>query len=146
MRYWIGVASSGHVEIGVAGGFCQLCHGKGAPVRRLAPGDRIVYYAPRTHMKTGDPVQAFVAIGEIAPGEPYPFDMGGGFTPVRRDVRYFDAKPAPIRPLLDSLSFTRGRKSWGYAFRRGIFEITPEDYAVIATAMAASDPSTEIAA
>jgi hypothetical protein len=146
MRYWIGVASRDHVDVGVAGGFCQLCHGKSAPVRRLAPGDRIVYYAPRTHMKTGDPVQAFVAVGEIAPGAPYPFDMGGRFIPMRRDVRYFAAKAAAIRPLLDRLSFTRGRKSWGYVFRRGIFEISAEDYAVIAAAMAAADPLSSAAA
>ena len=38
-RYWIGVASRDHVMKGVAGGFCQLGHGKSAPVKRLAPGD-----------------------------------------------------------------------------------------------------------
>jgi hypothetical protein len=26
--YWIGVALKDHVLKGVAGGFCQLCHGK----------------------------------------------------------------------------------------------------------------------
>ncbi|WP_300669310.1 hypothetical protein [Helicobacter sp. UBA3407] len=31
MRYFIGIASKNHIQIGQAGGFCQLCHGKAAP-------------------------------------------------------------------------------------------------------------------
>lgn len=135
MRYWIGVASRDHVRVGVEGGFCQLCHGKGAPIRRLSPGDRIVYYSPRTEMGAGEPVQAFTAIGEILEGEPYPSDMGNGFVPARRDVRFLEAREAPIRPLLEDLSFTRGRTSWGYPFRRGVIEIDADDFAVIAAAM-----------
>ena len=140
MRYWIGVASRDHVMKGKSGGFCQLGHGKAAPVKRLQPGDRIVYYSPRTALEGGEPVQifkvqAFTAIGEILSGEPYVSDMGGGFMPTRRDVRWFEAGEAPIRPLLEQLSFTRGQRSWGYAFRRGSFEITAGDYALIAAAM-----------
>jgi len=41
MRYWIGVASRDHVMQGKAGGFCQLGHGKAAPVKRLM-GDGFV--------------------------------------------------------------------------------------------------------
>ena len=63
--HWIGVASRDHVRRGVAGGFCQLGHGKHAPVQRLAPGDRLVYYSPRTALDGGEPVQAFTAIGRI---------------------------------------------------------------------------------
>jgi EVE domain len=134
-RYWIGVASRDHVMKGVAGGFCQLGHGKAAPVKRLSPGDWIVYYSPRTTMDEGEPVQAFTAIGRIKPGEPYAGDMDGGFHPVRRDVGFLKAKEAPIRPLLDALSFTKGRSSWGYAFRRGSFAISEADFATIAEAM-----------
>jgi hypothetical protein len=104
-------------------------------VARLQPGDRIVYYSPREEMKGGDPVQAFTAIGEVKPGEPYEGTMGEGFKPIRRDVDFFHATDAPIRPLLDKLSFTRGRPSWGITFRRSVFAISAEDYAVIAQAM-----------
>ena len=38
-RAWIAIASAEHVRRGVAGGFAQVCHGKAAPLRRLAPGD-----------------------------------------------------------------------------------------------------------
>ena len=82
-------------------------------------------------------MQAFTAIGEVLPGDVYEGNMGGAFMPARRDVRFYDAKDAPIRPLLESLSFTKGRTSWGYAFRRGVFQITAEDYALIAAAMKA---------
>ncbi|CAN5309952.1 hypothetical protein BH10PSE9_BH10PSE9_21700 [soil metagenome] len=134
-RYWIGVASRDHVMRGVAGGFCQLSHGKSGPVKRLSPGDWLTYYSPRTGMRDGDPVQAFTAIGEIKPGEPYAGDMGGGFHPVRRDVAWRKAMEVSIKPLLDKLSFARGKTSWGVAFRRGSFEVSAEDFAIIATAM-----------
>jgi hypothetical protein len=137
--FWIGVASRDHVLKGVRGSFCQLSHGKASPVERLKPGDRVVYYSPRETMDAGAPVQAFTAIGEVLAGEAYAADMGGGFKPVRRDVRFFTAHDAPIKPLLERLSFTRGRTSWGFAFRRGAFRIEPDDYRVIAKAMGIKD-------
>ncbi len=134
-RYWIGVASREHVLRGVAGGFCQLNHGKAGPIRRLSPGDWIAYYSPREFMSEGEPVQAFTAIGKIADGEPYVGEMGGGMEATRRNVDFLKARDAPIRPLLDTLSFTRGRASWGYAFRRGSFAIDGADFRLIAAAM-----------
>ena len=135
-RYWIGVASRDHVMKGVAGGFCQLGHGKAAPVKRLAPGDWIAYYSPRTALDEGEPVQAFTAIGRISAGRTLSGDMGGGFHPTRRDVGFLEsAAEAPIRPLLDRLSFTRGKSSWGYAFRRSSFAVSAEDFLTIAEAM-----------
>ena len=67
-KYWIGIASRDHVRMGTAGGFCQLGHGKAAPVRRLGSGDRIIYYSPRERMRDGAPIQAFTAIGKVGPG------------------------------------------------------------------------------
>ena len=103
-KYWIGVASRDHVLGGVAGGFCQLNHGKAGPISRLKPGDWIVYYSPRETMGSGEPVQAFTAIGKIRPGEPYVGEMGGGMRATRRDVDFLKAREAAIRPLLETLS------------------------------------------
>jgi hypothetical protein len=141
-RFWIGVASRDHVRRGIAGGLCQLGHGKAAPIRRLAPGDWIAYYSPRESFPDGAPLQAFTAIGEVQPGEPYAVDMGEGFVPTRRDVRFrTDANEAPIRPLLESLALTRGKPSWGAAFRRGLVEVTSDDFARIAAAMGVAPPA-----
>jgi len=137
MKYWIGVACAAHVARGRAGGFMQLCHGKAAPLRRLRPGDIIAYYSPTEEMRGRDKCQAFTALGRVAPAEPYLFDMGGGFTPQRRDVEWFAAEPAPIAPLLDQLQATRGRRNWGYAFRFGLLEISEADMRAIAAAMGA---------
>jgi len=141
ISYWMGVASQDHVKRGIEGGFCQFCHGKTWPLERLKPGDRIIYYSPREEINEGAPVQAFTAIGEVLEGAPYKFDMGDGFVPMRRDVRFFSASSALIRPLLPKLSFTRDQPSWGYAFRRGFFPITDADYKTIARAMNADDRS-----
>jgi EVE domain len=134
-RYWIGVASKDHVMRGVEGGFCQVCHGKSNPLKRLTPKDWIIYYSPRTEMNGGDTVQAFTAIGQIKEGEPYLFDMGNGFIPHRRNVNFMSAQEAPIRPLIENLTFIKNKKSWGYVFRFGLIEIPEPDFLQIAAAM-----------
>lgn len=138
-QVWVGVASRDHVLMAVRGGFCQLNHGKEAPMKRLAPGDRIVYYSPRAEMRAGEPLQAFTAIGEVLAGEPYQVKQSDRFQPFRRHVRYFDAREAPIRPLLPQLSFAQGKASWGQVMRRGTFRIELADYRIIAEAMRVAD-------
>ena len=59
----------------------------------------------------------------------------GGVMPFRRNVIWAEARTAPIRPLLEGLSFTKGRKSWGQAFRFGLLRITAADFAAIGAAM-----------
>lgn len=137
-RCWIAVASAEHALRGrdhQPTGFMQVCHGKQAPLKRLRAGDLVAYYAPARTMEGKDGLQSFVAIGEVQAGDPYLFDMGGGFEPYRRDVRYWPAKPAPIAPLLDRLLFIENRQRWGYKFRFGLFEITTTDMRLIASAM-----------
>jgi hypothetical protein len=136
---WIGVASRDHVRKGVAGGFCQLGHGKHAPVKRLRPADRIAYYSPRESMGEGDPVRAFTAIGEVAAREPYLAEMTPGFAAYRRDVTWWPAEAAPIQPLIADLDFIKDEAHWGYPFRRGAFAISEHDLGVIARAMRVED-------
>ena len=135
MTAWVGVASREHVAVAVAGGFCQLSHGKEAPLRRMTPGDHILHYAPRDRMRAGEIVQAFVAIGTVEAGEPYQVEVTDSFRPYRRDVHYHRFRKAPIRPLLDALSFTRDRPSWGQAFRYGSFTSDAEDLRIITEEM-----------
>jgi predicted RNA-binding protein len=134
-RYWIGVAARDHVQVGVQGGFCQLCHGKSNPLKRMSPGDWIVYYSPRSAFKDGESVQSFTALGQILAGEPYLFDMGNNFVPHRRDVSFVEVQETPIRPLLEDLSFIKNKQSWGYVFRFGLLEIPENDFQAITAAM-----------
>lgn len=133
---WLAVASAEHVRLGRAQGFMQVCHGKVAPLRRLRAGDRVVYYSPSHRFGGRDRLHAFTALGQVLPGEPYAFDMGGGFVPHRRDVAWQqDAAEASILPLLAGLSFSAGRANWGYALRFGLLAITAEDMDQISAAM-----------
>lgn len=135
MAGWIAVASAEHVRRGREEGFMQVCHGKAAPLRRIRPGDHVVYYSPTAEFRKPDRLQAFTAIGIATAGMPYQVDMGGGFLPFRRDVDWRPAREAPIRPLLDQLDFTADSRNWGYQLRFGLFAIGAHDLAVIAAAM-----------
>ena len=138
-RYWIAVASADHTRRGGAGGFMQVNHGKEAPLQRIHPGDGIVYYSPTEIYGGKDELQAFTLIGRVADGDIYPGEMGG-WTAFRRNVDWAHAKDAPIAPLLDRLEFTRGKKTWGYQLRFGLFEISKADFDLIAAAMDANVP------
>ena len=128
-NYWIGVASKDHVDIAIAGSFTQLNHGKAAPLERMRAGDGFVFYSPRTAYPGGDPLQSFTAIGRIRDGSVYQASVGDAFRPFRVDVDYFSARPAPIKPLLEQLSFIRSKTHWGAAFRFGTVRVPEADFA-----------------
>jgi len=133
MTAWLGVVSRAHVRTGVAGGFAQLCHGKAQSLRRMRRGDWLVYYSPTIAMG-GAALRAFTAIGQVEGAEVYPYDMGGGFVPYRRDVRYAEAQEVAmdlIKPRLELCA----RPNWGMALRRGHLPLEAADFATIAAAM-----------
>jgi hypothetical protein len=138
-KNWIAVASAAHARLGreASRGYMQVGHGKLAPLKRVAPGDRVAYYSPTVTFGIKDELQSFVSIGQVQPGEPYAFDMGGGFVPFRRDVLYLPAQEAAILPLLDEFEFVENRQRWGYKFRFGLFEVSAHDMRLIARAMQA---------
>jgi len=137
MKYWLGVVSLAHVEIGVAGGFCQFNHGKRASLDRMSLGDRFVYYSAKETIRGGHAIQSFTAIGEVLIGDVYQVEYKG-FKPFRRDIHYFPSSHAMIRPLLGELDFTRGKeKTWGQVLRRGFFEISEMDFKLISHSMKA---------
>ena len=134
-NFWIGVVSKAHVQNGVHGGFIQLNHGKKAAVQRLKAGDMLAVYSPRTDYPDGAALQAFTAIGTVASGEVYQVEMSPGFKPFRVDVQFHDCQDAPIKPLIDRLSFVRDKKHWGAPFRFGYLRVSETDFQLIAQAM-----------
>ncbi len=134
-RYWIGVASRQHVLIGRAGGFAQLCHGKAQPLKRMATGDGIIYYSPQEVLGEKQPCQRFTAIGEVSGDEVYQVEMAPGFIPFRRDIHFQPCSEAPIRPLLEQLTYIKDKTRWGYVFRFGHLQIPESDFRLIAEAM-----------
>jgi hypothetical protein len=133
MTAWLGVVSRAHVRRGIAGGFAQLCHGKSQPLRRMRRGDWLVYYSPTVEMG-GEPLRAFTAIGQVEGEDIYPYDMGGGFIPNRRDVRYISAKEVVLDTIKPKLKLCAG-PNWGMALRRGHLPLDVADFATIAAAM-----------
>ncbi len=133
-RYWIAVASAEHARRGKAG-FMQVNHGKKTPLQRLRAGDGVAYYSPAETIGGKDRLQSFTTIGRVRDEELYQGEMGGEFTPWRRNVDYVDACSAPIGPLLGRLEFTRANRNWGYQMRLGLFEISEHDFHIIAGAM-----------
>jgi hypothetical protein len=134
-KYWVNTVSREHVQRGVVGGFTQADHGRNTRLKRLRPGDRIVFYSPRTAYPDGEPLQQFTAIGTVTGPEPYQVTMTEDFHPWRLEVRFDECQPTGIRPLLPELGFLRDQRSWGYVFRRGLFTIDEADFAIIADAM-----------
>lgn len=134
MRYWVGIVSKEHVLRGIKLGIAQIGHGKRSGLARMKANDGLVYYSPKERIDGDAPLQAFTAIGLITDNEIWQATEGD-FKPFRRRVRYLNSQNAPIRPLLNKLSFTAGKSNWGYAFRYGLIEITEEDFKLIAQAM-----------
>jgi len=134
MANWIVVASADHVAAGVEGGFMQACHGKKSPLARIRQGDRMIAYSPGQAMGESN-LKCFTAAAIAKAGAPYSVDMTDTFTPWRRDMDWLKTRPVSIRPLLEQLTLTRGRRNWGYAFRWGLIAIDDGDADLIMTAM-----------
>ena len=139
MSCWIGTAAARHVAIAVAGDFAMFSHGRHDAVKKVCPGDWVAYYSPREGLNEGEQLRAFTAIGQALEGEPRQREMAPGAVGWYRRMRWLDARPADVYPLLDRLSFVRDRGHWGMYFRKSLFRIEPDDFALIAGAMGVAD-------
>ena len=136
-RYWIVVASRDHAMVGQSSGFVQACHRKKGPVSRIKADDWVVLYSPKIQFEGAMPCQAFTVIGRLVNDQVYPFDMGNGFVPHRRDVEFETCHEVSLRPLIDNLGFITNKRYWGAAFRSGLLEIQQGDFQLIANRMLA---------
>jgi len=129
---WIVVAAHDHVAAAVAGGYVEVNHGKATPLERMRAGDAITCYCPREVYGKGSPLQAFTAVGIVADA---PITQASdAHQPFRRAVHWQASFPAPIRPLLDALTFIRTGPHWGAAFRFGFLRVPQDDFQRIARA------------
>ena len=62
-------------------------------------------------------------------------EMAPDFKPYRVNVRFSRCKEAPIKVLVEKLSFIKSKTHWGAAFRFGQLRIPASDFALIAEAM-----------
>ncbi|MGO7932285.1 hypothetical protein ACC723_38740, partial [Rhizobium ruizarguesonis] len=70
--------------------------GKAAPLRRSAPGDRVIYYSPTETFVGKDRLQAFTAIGVFEETAAYQVEVHPGFRPWRLDVAWCRAVETPM--------------------------------------------------
>ena len=138
-QYWVVVVSKDHVEIGKKLGIVQANHGKATPMKRLKVDDLIVFYSPKVHFQGKEPLKKFTAIARVEKDESYESAMGTNFKAYRRDVKFLPAKETDIAPLVPKLSFIKNKKSWGFMFRFGFFEISKEDFAIVSKEMSVKD-------
>ncbi|MES2063318.1 MAG: EVE domain-containing protein [Bacteroidota bacterium] len=141
IKYFIVVVSKDHLARGVEGGFMQANHGKEAPLKKLNPGNWVIFYSPKQAYGGKEPLQAFTAIGQLKDDKIYQHKMSEGFTPYRRDVDFYKCNETPIEPLIHGLHFIENKKAWGFKFRFGFFEINETDFKTISSAMLAGEPT-----
>lgn len=134
-KYWVIVASKDHVKTGISEGIAQACHGKSAPLKRMNMGDFVIFYSGKQTMGSPDKCQEFTAIGKVKDDEVYPFQMTANFCPFRRNIDFIESKDVSILPLINDLEFILNKKSWGYPFRYGFFEINLNDFCLISSKM-----------
>ncbi len=134
-KFWVVVACKEHVMRGVAGGFMMANHGKEAPLKRVSKGDGVLFYASKEGMDSKEPYQKFVAIGEASDDSIHQVEMAKGFEPFRRNVKFKPCKEAEIRPIIEQLDFIKNKKSWGFIFRFGFFQVEIKDFHLISSKM-----------
>jgi len=134
-RYWVIVASKDHVKNGLAEGIAQACHGKASPLRRMRKNDFILYYSGKQTLGKPQLCQQFTAIGKVADDEIFQLQVTEDFCPSRRNIEFLPSEDVSILPLIDELDFIKNKKSWGYPFRFGFFEIQRSDFDLISFKM-----------
>jgi predicted RNA-binding protein len=131
MKYWINIVSQDHVMVGKERGFVQAGHGKKTTLKKLQPGDYIIFYSPKTSLQNGKPVQAFTAVSTIKDQNIYQVVVSDRFQPYRRNAEYENCQEVQIKPLIEQLEFITNKQHWGFRFRLGLFEINQHDFELI---------------
>ena len=62
-------------------------------------------------------------------------EVPADFKPYRLDIEFLPCVEAPIRPLIQHLSFIKNKQSWGSAFMVGQLKVPRDDFVQISSAM-----------
>jgi len=136
MRYFISCVSKDHVVAGVEGGYLQSKDA--APLKRMEPGDLVLFYSEGTRFRAGERLQAFTAVGRVADRATSQVTVTPVFKPWRRRMEFIRADEASIVPLAETLSFVTDKAALTMPAKRGLFEIGREDFLIVAAAMKAA--------
>ena len=119
----------------------QSGHGKELPLKRMSKGDAVIFYSPTTSLESGEPLKKFTALARLIDDHIYQVTVSNSFRPYRKNAKYFTCQEADILPLIEQLKFITNKKSWGFRFKFGLFEIPKKDFAIIIRAMKAENTS-----
>lgn len=136
MKHWIAVISLEHAEIAARSGFLQVCHGKMGPLKHTSAGDEFFIYCPRTGMGSGEVIKRVTFQGHFNDNRIYQVEQFPGFHPYRKDVT-FDTGFQPVDILSVSGLELTSNPRWGMLARRGFFEISSHDAALLRQSRAA---------
>ena len=104
---WVIVASHDHARRGLDGGFIMANHGKRAPLVRMAVGDGILVYSPKTAYPDGERFQAIAIVGTVVGEEVEPSPaIPGGFC---RRAQLREIEPLPWERIREHLPTSRLR-------------------------------------
>lgn len=105
----------------------------------MQKGDFVVYYSGKQTLSKPGKCQEFTALGKVMDDEIYQFQVSEDFCPSRRNIDFLQCEDASILPLINDLNFIQNKKSWGYPFRFGFFEINQHDFNLISAQMLQQD-------
>ncbi|OGB86274.1 hypothetical protein A3J41_02735 [candidate division TM6 bacterium RIFCSPHIGHO2_12_FULL_38_8] len=131
-RYWVCNAAQEHVHIVQKKGYTQVNMGPREPLAKMNVGDWILYYSPTIYFEEAcESCQQFTGIASVTDTRIYP---QGNRQPDhwRRNVEFFECTPHHPSEFIGKVSFLPKDTDWKKILQKPIFEISREDFAIIA--------------
>lgn len=130
MKHWIAVISYEHALLASQMNILQVCHGKKGPLIATHAGDEVFIYCPRTGIRSGKELKIIAFHCTFLDNNIYQHEQTSTFKPFRKDVIFnTHFVPIPIKEV-EGLELTQN-SNWGMLARRGFFEISAHDAALL---------------
>lgn len=138
-HFWVSKAAQEHVQIVRDKGYTQVNMGPREPLENMHIGDWILYYSPTIYFEQDEPIcEQFTGISCVTDNRIYPQSL---LSPDkwRRNVEFFNCIPHHPKDFLNKVSFLQELENWMNIFKKPIFEIPREDFAIIANKIVVPD-------